>query len=88
MSGGFGVAGVGAGDGVAEVAFDPFEGGVSQPVCGDAKCCDPWVVSADPLPEMAVAASGDWASVSVAKELSVGVVAAVAVCDEGAHECW
>ena len=35
------VAGVGAGDGVAEVAFDPGQGGVAQPVGGDALVATP-----------------------------------------------
>lgn len=36
-----GVAGIGAGYSVSEVAFDPGEGGVAEPVGGDALSGDP-----------------------------------------------
>lgn len=44
------VAGVGAGYGVAEVAFDPGEGGVPKPVGGHALHGCPWQVVADSAP--------------------------------------
>ena len=40
-SGVVGVSGVGAGDSVPEVPFDPGEGGVAEPVGGDALGGDP-----------------------------------------------
>jgi hypothetical protein len=60
---GGGVAGVGAGDAGAEVSFDPGEGGVSEPVGGDALRSDPGEGLADAVPEVAVAAEGDCGAV-------------------------
>jgi hypothetical protein len=54
------VAGVFVGDGVAVVAFDPGEGGVAQPVDGDVLFGHPGEVFADALPEVVVAAGGQW----------------------------
>jgi hypothetical protein len=54
------VSGVFVGDGVAVVAFDPGEGGVAQPVGGDALFGDPGEVFADAFPEVVVAAGGQW----------------------------
>ncbi|GAA2701274.1 hypothetical protein Apa02nite_053980 [Actinoplanes palleronii] len=45
-----GVAGVGAGDAVTEVAFYPGEGGVPEPVGGDALSGDPGELAADAIP--------------------------------------
>jgi hypothetical protein len=56
-SGGVGVAGEGAGDAVAEVAFDPGEGGVPQPVGGDAVGGDPGQLLAEAVPG---GRSGGW----------------------------
>lgn len=53
------VSGVGLGDGVAEGAFDPGDGGVAQPVCGDAVQRDPGQFFADACPEVVVTALGD-----------------------------
>src|SRR5690349_17827441 len=64
------VAGVGTGDGVAEVALDPGEGGVAEPVDGDLLGSYPGQVSAEPCPEVVVAASGERSSVAVAEKSS------------------
>jgi hypothetical protein len=61
------VSGVFVGDGVAVVAFDPGEGGVAEPVGGDALFGDPGEVGADAVPEMVVAAGGQWGAVAVAQ---------------------
>lgn len=53
------MAGVGAGDRVAEVAFDPGEGGVPQPVGADLLDGYPGQVCAEALPQVVVAAGGD-----------------------------
>lgn len=66
-AGGVGVTGVGAGDAVAEVAFDPGERGVSQPVGGDALVGYPGELLADAVPEVVVAAAGQQAAVAVAQ---------------------
>jgi hypothetical protein len=50
-----GVSGVGAGDGVPEVAFYPGQSGVSQPVCGDLLGGDPWEALAETCPEVVIA---------------------------------
>jgi len=82
-----GVAGVGAGDGVAVVAFDPGQGGVAQPVGADVLGGDPGQVGADAGPEVVVAAGGDGASVAVAQEWFGWAAAALfMVVDEGVHE--
>jgi hypothetical protein len=65
------VPGVGACDGVAEVAFDPGQGGVAQPVGGDALGGNPGQVLADSLPETVVAVPRDRSSIAVAQELIV-----------------
>jgi hypothetical protein len=82
-----GVAGVGAGDGVTKVAFDPGEGGVSEPMGGDLLGGDPGEAYADALPEVVVAAGGDGVLVAVAEELLGGGAAALfVVVGEGVHE--
>jgi hypothetical protein len=53
------VAGVGAGDGVAEVVFDPGEGGVAEPMSGDALLGDPREAVAETFPEVVVAVGGE-----------------------------
>ena len=54
-----GVAGVGAGDGVAEVALDPGQGGVPDPVDADLLGPHPGQVLADPDPQVVISAAGD-----------------------------
>ncbi len=84
------MAGVGAGYGVAEVAFDPGQGGVAEPVGADLLAGDPGQVFAEALPEMVVAAPGQWCSVAVAQQRSavVGGAAFVGVAEQVGHECW
>src|SRR4051794_21198827 len=48
------VAGVGVGDGESEVAFDPGEGGVPDPVGGHVQGGDPGQVAAEADPEVVV----------------------------------
>lgn len=62
------MAGVGAGDAVAEVAFHPGEGGVAQPVGGDAVGGDPGQLIAEAVSEVVVASVGEWLSVAVAQQ--------------------
>lgn len=66
-----GVAGVGAGYGVAEVAFDPGEGRVARPVGADLLGGRPRKVLVDAGPEVVVAASGDRSAICVAQQLPV-----------------
>ena len=54
-----GVSREGAGNPVPEVAFDPGEGGVSEPVGGDALGGDPGESVPEAFPEVVVAAAGD-----------------------------
>jgi hypothetical protein len=54
-----GVTGVGAGDAVAEVALDPGQRGVPQPVGGDALGGDPRQLLAEAVPKVVVATAGD-----------------------------
>jgi hypothetical protein len=84
------VAGVGAGDAVVEVAFDPGEGGVAQPVGGDALGGDPGEVVAEAFPEVVVASAGEGAAVAVAQELVGGQDSAAGggVIDEAVGEGW
>jgi hypothetical protein len=49
------VAGVGVGDGVAEVAFHPGQGGVAQPVGADLLGGDPGQVLANAMLRVVVA---------------------------------
>jgi hypothetical protein len=63
------VAGVGAGDAVAEVAFDPGQGGVPQPVDGDALGGGPGRPLSEAGPEVVVAAGGQWPAGAVAQQL-------------------
>jgi hypothetical protein len=58
------VAGEGARDGVAEVAFHPRQRGVAQPVRGDALRGGPGQVFTDPVPQVVVAADRDRAAVA------------------------
>ncbi|MBV8809410.1 MAG: hypothetical protein JO033_12120, partial [Acidobacteriaceae bacterium] len=69
--GAVGVPGVGAGDGVAEVAFDPGECGVPEPVSADLLSGDPGEMVTDPEPEVIVSACGNRPPVGVAQELAV-----------------
>jgi hypothetical protein len=67
-----GVSGVGAGDAVAEVALNPCQGGVAQPVDRDALGGDPGESLADTEPEVVVAAAGQGVAVAVAQQLIGG----------------
>jgi hypothetical protein len=67
-AGAVGVSGVGAGDAVPVVALDPGEGGVAQPVGGDAVSGDPGELLPETFPEVVVAASGERAAVAVAQQ--------------------
>jgi hypothetical protein len=71
-AGAVGVAGVGAGDAVAEVALNPCQGGVAQPVDRDALGGDPGESLADTEPEVVVAAAGQGVAVAVAQQLIGG----------------
>ena len=53
------MAGVCVGDGVAEGALNPGQGGVSEPVGGDSLLSDPGKVASDAAPEGVVAATCD-----------------------------
>src|SRR5205814_2223763 len=63
------VAGVSAGDGVAEVAFDPGQRGVAQPVGTDLLDGHTGQVLTDALPQMVVAAIGQRLADAVAQQL-------------------
>src|SRR6266511_2184339 len=67
-SGGVGVAGVGASDAVAEVAFDPGQGGVPQPVGGDALGGHPRQLLAEAMPQVVIAAAGQRTAVAEAQQ--------------------
>jgi hypothetical protein len=54
------------------VAFDPGEGGVSEPVGGEALDGDPGESVAEAFPEVVVVAGGDGSAVAVAGELVAG----------------
>lgn len=66
-SGVVGVSGVGAGYAVSEVAFYPGEGGVAEPVGGDALGGDPGEAVAEAFPEVVVVSAGEWAAVAEAE---------------------
>ena len=89
-SGAVGVAGVGAGDAVGEVAFDPGEGCVAEPVGRDALGRDPGEVVAEACPDVVVAAGGDGAAVAVAEQLVGGEdsTAGGGVIDQAGGEGW
>jgi hypothetical protein len=57
-AGAVGVSGVGAGNTVSVVAFDPGQGCVAEPVGGDALGGDPGQQLAKTGPEVVVAAAG------------------------------
>jgi hypothetical protein len=85
-----GVSGVGAGDPVAEVAFDPGEGGVAEPVGGDALSGDPGESFAESFPEVVVAAAGERVPVAVPQQ-GIGRVDGAAGCgvvDQAVRERW
>jgi hypothetical protein len=65
-AGAVGVAGIGAGYGVAVVAFDAGEGGVAEPVGGDALAGDPGESVTEAFPELVVTATGEWSAVTEA----------------------
>lgn len=67
-AGGVGVAGVGAGDAVAEVAFDPGQGRMAQPVGRHSLGSDPGKLAAKAVPEKVVASVGERSSVAVAQQ--------------------
>src|SRR6266496_2233435 len=71
--GGVVVSGVGVGDGIAKIPFDPRQGGVAQPVCGDVLAVDPGQVAAESVPEVVIAAIGDGFAVGVAQQRAGGV---------------
>jgi hypothetical protein len=64
-SDGVGVPGVGAGDPVPEMAFDPGQGRVPEPVGGDALGGDPRRSFADAFPQVVVAAAGQTTPVAI-----------------------
>lgn len=59
VSGGFGVCGEGSGGAVSEVAFDPGECGVAEPVGRYMLGGDPMEGVREPLPQIVVAAADD-----------------------------
>lgn len=63
------VRGVRVGYGVAEIAFDPAEYGVSDPVSRDLVSAYPWDFATDAVPEVVVASASDDSAVAVAQEL-------------------
>src|SRR6266536_1579346 len=65
--------GGGVGDGIAKIPFDPRQGGVAQPVCGDVLAVDPGQVAAESVPEVVIAAIGDGFAVGVAQQRTGGV---------------
>src|SRR5260370_6794034 len=83
------VAGVGFGDGEAEVAFYPGQYGVPDPVHADLEGADPGEVLAESPPEDLVALLGDRRAVGVSQQaLAVAESApAFAVGKEVAHQC-
>src|SRR5690606_4244187 len=66
-----GMTRVGLRDGIAEVALDPFQRRVAQPVCRDPLGGHPWQQLADPNPQVVVAAVRDRPAVAVSKELTI-----------------
>src|SRR5712691_10018422 len=62
------VAGVGFGDGEAEVALYPGQYGVPDPVHADLEGLDPGEVLAEPPPQMLVALHGDRPAVGVSQQ--------------------
>jgi hypothetical protein len=89
-SGGVGVSGVVAGYAVGEVAFDPGQCGVAEPVGGDALGAIPGEVVAEACPDVVVAAGGDGAAVAVAEQLVGGQdgTASGGVVDQAGGEGW
>src|SRR5688500_19058787 len=70
LSAGVGMACIAVGDRLAEVPFDPGEGGVAQPVGADLVAGGPGQVAADAVPEVVVAAFADGSAVAVAQYLA------------------
>ena len=62
------MAGVGLCDGETEVALDPGQDCVPYPVRADLLGCYPREMTAEALPEIVVAAGGDWLAVEVPQE--------------------
>src|SRR5208282_6068100 len=82
-----GVSGVGAGDGVAEIPFDPGPGGVPYPVHADLLGADPGQVPADAGPQVVIPAGGDRAPAGVPQQLPVWRgVPLLAVLDQAGHQ--
>ncbi len=57
-------------NGVAEVAFNPGQRGMAEPVSAGLLRGDPRKMSADADPEVVVSAGSDWASIFVAQQLA------------------
>ncbi len=87
-AGATGVAGVGAGDAVAVVAFHLGERGVAQPMGGDVLRGDPGKSRTKTLPQVVVATAGQGAAVPVAQQPVVGQdrAAAAGMVSEGGGE--
>lgn len=86
------MAGVGTGDAVSEVAFDLGQGGVTEPVGGDALGGDPGQLVAQACPEVVVAAAGHGTPVAETQEriggqgrAVVGGMVGEAVCEGRAN---
>src|ERR1035438_1997284 len=62
------VAGVGLGDGEAEVPLDPGQDCVPYPVRADLLGCHPREMAAEAPPEVVVTPGGDWVSVGVPQQ--------------------
>src|SRR2546427_8131563 len=72
-----GVARVGLGDGVAEAALDPGQGGVPDPVHADLLRVYPGEMPAEALPQVVVAAVGGGPPLAGAQQLGARWGAAV-----------
>src|ERR1035437_5300671 len=62
------VPGVGLGGGEPEVALDPGQGRVADPVRADLLGCDPREMASQSLPEVVVAPGGYWPAVGVPQQ--------------------
>jgi len=67
-----GVPGVGAGDSVPEIPFDPRQRRVTDPVTADLLGAHPGQLPAQTGPQMVIPAGGDRVPVGVAQQLPVG----------------
>ncbi len=82
----FGVPGVGAGHGEAEVAFHPLQGCVPQPAGADLLVFDPRQFEPDSGSQSVVAAAGDRLAGAVAQQLFTGLHATLlGVMHVGSH---